>query len=170
MSKGLLLLRGVGEPPSGFLLSQAPQPVKRIHPLWQGARVRRGKGLVQIPAPPHCGEAATGNFGAVRPQPTPLCVLRFARELRAPCVGLPTPCHRLHLGPSSREPQLLPVPHPRSCPYLDGERVEVVEHDVVGFGQQGWVTLGQEERQEENSRALNPPAITGSKELPPRAT
>jgi len=33
----------------------------------------------------------------------------------------------------------------RACPYLDGERVEVIEHDMVGFGQQCWVTLGGEE-------------------------
>lgn len=62
------------------------------------------------------------------------------------CATITTP------GPSTFYElwESLPFPQPMAAgasPYLDGERVEVIEHDVVGFGQQGRVTLGQEKYQ-----------------------
>lgn len=114
-------------------------------------------GAQGCPAPPHHGQAATVNSelqGALNPHP---CVRHTSPGSQAVLAWvIPFLYHYLHptlsrfcslqvlQAPRSHSSPFHPQAASGTCPYLDGERVEVIEHDMVGFGQQCWVTLGEE--------------------------
>lgn len=115
-------------------------------------------GAQGCPAPPHCGEAATGNWelqGALNPHP---CVCHTSPGSQAVLAWVILSLyHCLHptlsrfcslqvlQAPGCHSSPFPPQAASGTCPYLDGECIEVIEHDMVGFGQQCWVTLGEEE-------------------------
>lgn len=117
MSEGLPLLCGVGEPPSGSLLSQAPQPVKRIHPVTRSqGKAREGSGA--DPSPAALWEGSYREFwGCKATTYTPACAT-FCQGAESSLRGSfnplpPSPPRSQLLGAAAAplsSPKVLPLP------------------------------------------------------------